>query len=71
MKIDWKARLKNKAFLVSLLSALVAFVYQILGMFGVVAPVSQDTIIQIVGLVVNLLVGLGIVVNPTTDGMGD
>ena len=44
---------------------------QILGIIGIVPAVSQETIVQLAGAVINLLVLLGIVVDPTTDGIGD
>ena len=71
MKIDWKVRLKNKTWLLAFAGAIVAFVYQILGMLGVVAPIAEDNVTQIIGLLVNLLVALGIVQDPTTAGMSD
>ena len=71
MNINWKLRLQNKATLTTIILAIVAFVYQILGLFGVVPSISQDTIINLVGLVINLLVGFGIVVDPTTSGVND
>ncbi len=69
--IDWKSRLRNKTFLVTFATAIVTFIYQLLGMFGIVPSISQDMAIQVVGLVINILVGLGIVVNPTTSGISD
>lgn len=71
MNINWKLRLQNKATLTTIILAVVAFVYQMLGLFGVVPSISQDTIINLVGLVINLLVGFGIVVDPTTSGVND
>jgi len=71
MKINWKLRFKNKATLLAIILAAIAFVYQILGIFGVTAPISQDQAIQISGLIINVLVGLGIVVDPTTAGTSD
>jgi phi LC3 family holin len=71
MNINWKLRLQNKATLTTIILAIVAFVYQMLGLFGVVPSISQDTIINLVGLVINLLVGFGIVVDPTTSGVSD
>ena len=71
MKIKWKVRLKNKTWLLAFAGAIVAFVYQILGMLGVVAPIAEDNVTQIIGLLVNLLVALGIVQDPTTAGMSD
>lgn len=71
MNINWKLRLQNKATLTTIVLAVVAFVYQMLGLFGVVPAISQDTIINLVGLIINLLVGFGIVVDPTTSGVSD
>lgn len=64
-------RLKNKATLAALIAAVIAFVYQMLGIFGVVPAISQDTITQLLGIVVNILVALGVVVDPTTAGVKD
>lgn len=69
--INWKVRLKNKTWLLSFVLAVVAFIYQILGMVGITAPISEDMATQIVGLLINLLVGLGVVVDPTTKGTKD
>lgn len=69
--MDIKKRLQNKTFVVTMAVAVIAFVYQILGIIGVVAPVSQDEVVSIVMVVVNLLVGLGILVDPTTAGITD
>lgn len=71
MKIDWKFRLKNKAILAAIISAAVAFVYQILGLFDIVPPISESDITNVVGIVLNALVFLGIIVDPTTDGISD
>lgn len=64
-------RLKNKTCLVALISSIVAFVYQILGIFEVVPVISESEITQICGIVINLLVTLGIIVDPTTQGIVD
>lgn len=66
-----KKRLKNKAFVITFLTAIVAFIYQICGMFGVVPPVTEDTATQLIGLLANILVGVGILVDPTTEGITD
>ena len=71
MKIDWKSRLKNKAILAAIISAAVAFVYQILGLFDIVPPISESDITNVVGILLNALVFLGIIVDPTTDGISD
>lgn len=71
MNINWILRLKNKATLTALIAAALAFGYQVAGIFGIVPPVSQDAVAQAAMLVVNLLVALGVVVDPTTAGVGD
>lgn len=71
MKINWKLRLQNKATLTALIMALVALVYQLLGVFGVVPRVSQDQVTTIISMVINILCLLGIVVDPTTAGVSD
>ena len=69
--INWRLRLKNKATLSTLLLAEVAFAYQVCGCFGIVPALSQDMAVNLVTMLVNVLLALGIVVDPTTDGLGD
>ena len=71
MGINWKLRLQNKATLTALLLALVAFVYQVLGIAGIVPGISQDTATEIVAILVNVLLAIGVVVDPTTSGVSD
>lgn len=71
MNINWVLRLKNKATLTALIAAVLAFGYQVAGIFGVVPPVAQDALAQAAMLLVNILVALGVVVDPTTQGVGD
>lgn len=71
MKINWKLRLKNKNTLVALLIAVIGFVYQILGLFGITTPVAEETWVNLVTLLCNILVGFGVLVDPTTKGFGD
>ena len=69
--MNLKIRFKNYSFIVTFTVAIVAFVYQMLGLFGIVAPISQEIVIQVVGIVTNLLLGLGVLIDPTTKGIGD
>lgn len=71
MKINWKVRFKNGKWVLSFASLVVAFVYQLLGMFDVAPAVSQETVVQLIGLVLTVLAGVGVVQDPTTVGMGD
>lgn len=69
--MNLKLRLKNKTTLLALILAAVSFVYQVCGIVGIVPPVSEDSITQMVGAVLNVLVGLGVLVDPTTAGVTD
>lgn len=71
MKINWKARFKNKTFILTFCTLIIAFVYQMLGLFGVVPGVSEHSIVNVVTVVVNFLATIGVIVDPTTSGMSD
>lgn len=69
--LNLKVRLRNKTFVISMLSVVVAFVYQVLGLLGIVASISQDKVINILIFIINILAGFGVLVDPTTDGFKD
>lgn len=71
MKINIKERLKNKVFLLAAIALIISFVYQLLGMFGVVPRISEDEIVGLITMAVNILAFLGVLVDPTTAGMSD
>ncbi len=71
MKINIKQRLKNKTFVITMLTLIIAFVYQVLALFEVVPRFSEDTITSAGMIIVNILSALGILVDPTTEGIGD
>lgn len=71
MKINWKVRFKNKTWLVTFLITVLAFVYQILSMFDIVPPITQDMATQFITIAVNMLVAVGVVIDPTTAGTSD
>lgn len=71
MKINWTVRFKNKVWLTSFVSFVVATLYQLLAMFDVAPIVTQGEVTQIVAAVLQLLSLLGVIVDPTTKGLGD
>lgn len=71
MVMNWKLRLQNKATLSALVLAVIAFVYQVIGMLGLVPAISQDNVVNAAGLIINILVALGVLVDPTTAGIND
>lgn len=71
MKLNWKLRLQNKTTLLSLVGCVVAFVYQLAGILGYTIPTNQDEVVQMLGLFISMLVAVGVIVDPTTKGIGD
>lgn len=69
--INWKLRFRNKATLLSLAALVVGFVYQVSGVLGFVPPISEDQITQLIGIIINILAAAGVIVDPTTRGIGD
>lgn len=71
LKINVKARLKNKTFLVSAVTLVVSFIYKLLAITDIVPEVSENEILELLGLLVNMLAFAGVVVDPTTNGFSD
>lgn len=69
--INWKLRAQNKATLTALIVIIISLIYKILGIFGVVPPVSENTAVEIAATIIDVLALLGIVIDPTTKGVGD
>lgn len=69
--LNLKIRLKNKTFIITMMTTIIAFVYQLLAQFEIVPKITQDQTIQVLMLIVNILAGLGILVDPTTAGVKD
>lgn len=67
--IDLKKRLKNKAFLTSLTSAGCIAVQAVLAPLGI--QIDNDYIMTATNAVLGVLVLMGIVIDPTTPGIGD
>ena len=71
MKINWKLRLKNKTTLITLSIAVVALIYQVLAIAGATPSISESEVKELISTVVNALCVMGIIVDPTTQGIGD
>lgn len=69
--MNFKLRLKNKATLAALISVIVSGIYQILAILDFVPAISEDCLNEAVALVLTVLTGLGVLVDPTTAGIGD
>lgn len=71
MNINWKLRFKNKYTLTALISTTALFVNQVLSAFGVDYSEQIKQIVDACLTLVTLLVALGIVIDPTTEGVND
>ena len=71
MKINFKARLKNKMFVLSASALVVSFVYQMLSAFDIVPKITESEITGLITVVVNILALMGVIVDPTTEGISD
>ena len=71
MKLNWKVRFKNKVWLSSFIAAIITFLYTILGMFDVAPEVTQNSVMNVINAILMMLSLTGVIVDPTTEGLGD
>ena len=69
--INWKVRFRNKTWLTMFISLIVWFVFNILRAFDVSPVVTESLVMNIAGQVLTLLGLIGVIVDPTTAGVGD
>ena len=71
--INWKVRIRNKQFWISLIPALALLVQTIAAIFGYTLNLEElvGKILAVVSAVFAVLAILGVVVDPTTAGVGD
>ena len=73
MKVNWKVRIKNKAFWLAVIPAIALVAQAVAAVFGYTIDLTTmvGKLQAVVNAVFALLVILGIVVDPTTNGVGD
>lgn len=73
MNINWQVRIKNKAWWVAVVSTAILLIQAIAALFGWSIDLGdiQGKFIVVIDAVFAFLVALGIVVDPTTKGIGD
>lgn len=71
--INWKIRFKNKLFWMSMIPAVLLLAQQVAGLFGLTIDLTdkQNELLSIAETVFLILTLLGIVADPTTEGVGD
>lgn len=64
-------RLKNKATLTAIVGAILIFIKQITEAFGIDLSAQIEQTNGLIGAIITLLVGIGVVTDPTTKGVKD
>ena len=71
MKINWKVRFKNKIWLGAFISLLLSFTFSMLSLFDVYPTITENQIANILNQVLTFLGLIGVLQDPTTEGLGD
>jgi phi LC3 family holin len=73
MKINWRVRIKNKNFWISLIPALLLLVQVVAAVFGFSLDLGDlgNKLLAVVNAAFGVLAVLGIVTDPTTKGVSD
>ena len=73
MKINWTVRIKNKVFWLAIIPAVLLLVKSVATVFGIEIEVADvgSRLAAVVEAAFGVLVLLGVVVDPTTEGVKD
>lgn len=71
MKMNWKVRFRNKTWLSLFVSLIIGFVFNMLKLFDIAPVVTENTVATIAAQMLEFLGLIGVLVDPTTSGIGD
>lgn len=71
--INWKVRIKNKAFWVAIIPAVLLLVQVVAAVFGITIDLGEmgNKLLEVVNAAFGILTILGVVTDPTTQGISD
>ena len=69
--MNLKVRLRNKTFWLTAIPSLIALIYTVLSLFDIVPSISEQTVVKLLTIVISALSTLGVLVDPTTEGVRD
>ena len=71
--INWKVRIKNKSFWLALIPAVLLLIQAVAALFGFELDLDflSERLLAVINAVFVVLTILGVVVDPTTQGVGD
>ena len=71
MKFNWKVRFRNKTWLAMFVSLIIGFAFNLLKMFDIYPPITENQVLNIVNQFLTFLGLIGVLVDPTTEGISD
>lgn len=73
MKINWKVRIKNKAFWFMLVPALLLLIQALASLFGYTLDLADvgGKLLDVIEALFIVLAIIGVVTDPTTEGLSD
>ena len=69
--MNWKKRFKNKVFLTSFVAILLTFLYSLMELFGIIPSVDKVLWEDLLEVLLQILICVGVVINPTSEGVLD
>lgn len=71
--VNWKVRIKNKNFWITLIPAAILLIKEVLAVFGLAVDLTQVSgrIVTAIDALFVVLAIVGVVNDPTTEGFGD
>lgn len=70
-KINWKVRFHNKTWLGLFISLIIGFAFNLLKLFDIYPPITENQVLNIVNQFLTFLGLIGVLVDPTTAGIED
>jgi phi LC3 family holin len=73
MNINWKVRIKNKNFWITIIPMVLLLIQAVLAVFGVTIDIGDigNKILAVVNILFGILATIGVVNDPTTKGLSD
>lgn len=71
--INWRVRIKNKNFWLAIIPAVILLIQAVANVFGITIDLGDmgSKLIEVVNTVFVVLAIIGVVTDPTTEGVGD
>ena len=71
--INWRVRIKNKNFWLAIIPAVILLIQAVANVFGITIDLGDmgSKLIELVNTVFVVLAIIGVVTDPTTEGVGD